>query len=60
MDLLNQVKQEMNSTEIEHMEVKKEEYPLETEPWQYQLSIKSEMDNYNNSRSHNGMWEDTI
>ena len=39
MDHLNLVKQEMNFTEIEHMDVKIEDHPVETEQWQYQPTI---------------------
>ena len=44
MDLLKQ--------EIDLMEVKTEDVPIGTEPWEYHPSIKSELDNYDNSRSH--------
>ena len=47
MDILKLVKQEMDSTDIECMEVKVEEHQVKTEPCQYQSSIQSKMVNYN-------------
>ena len=52
MSLLNLIKQEMNTTETEHMEVKLEEHPIKTEPGHCQQNEESEKVNYRNSRGY--------